>query len=106
MKTARLRRLLVGARGVQIPAQELLAATLPRPGGDEFGFEVAAFRLRELPETGLAEVLEGLVLALPALALFVVLSGFRARALFPTGDAGNPFLLAGPHRSTLGGRPT
>jgi len=69
--------------------EELGAGALPGSAGDERILEAATGLVTPIAIARLAEVLEGLLLAIPPIARFVVLAGRRPRQLRPAGDAGD-----------------
>ena len=89
----------------QVRADERRPLVGGRFGVCEAGFEVAAGLVAPLSVTGLAEVLELLVAAVPAVAVLVVLPGLRARDRVATGDAGDlttaASLARAPHTTGL-----
>jgi len=79
------------------PSEELLVVHLAGAGVLEGGFEAVASVLGERAEAGLSEVLELFAVAVPAVAVLVVLAGVLAGDLLAAGDTGDGLGLA-PHR--------
>lgn len=79
------------------PGEELRVVDLAGARGLQGGFEAVAGVLGERAEAGLAEVLELFAVAVPAVAVLVVLAGVLAGDLLAAGDTGDGLGLA-PHR--------
>ena len=82
--------------------QKGLAIGLAGLGRRQRRLQPVAWLAAGLRETRLTEILEGLVLSVPAVAVLVVFAGVGPGTLLPTGDAGHRLPVApGPEHTNL-----
>lgn len=84
---------------------EFLVGDVARTGVNQGVLEAVASVLGQFAKTRLAEVLELLAVALPAVAVLVVLTGVHTLDGLPASDAGHRLVLGSQHRRQISAAP-